>query len=161
MRRCQKCQTNQSKRWYRGPLCVQCYQKRWQRDNKEKVSQYTKTWKNKNPEKEKARHLTPKARFINAKNGAATRGKIWNITFERFSEMLELPCHYCNNVLCSKEGYGSGLDRIENEKDYNPDNVIPCCKICNSVRNNYFTVEETKVAVQAIVTYRKMNEVSL
>jgi hypothetical protein len=59
------------------------------------------------------------------------------------------------------QNYGSGLDRINNAIDYELSNVIPCCKICNSMRNNYFTIEETKIAVEAILYFRKIKKVEL
>lgn len=122
---------------------------------KKKTKQYGRQWKNRHPEKEKARHLTAKARFTSAKNSAVTRGKSWDISFEDFEKLIILPCSYCNNEIGSGANYGSGLDRVDNSIDYTIANVIPCCKICNSTRNKYFTIEETKIAIQAILQYRK------
>jgi hypothetical protein len=161
MRKCIKCKCEQSLNWYRGPLCAKCYRKRWARNNSDKTKKYRSTWKNRHPEKERARHLKPKSRFTSAKNSAATRGKIWNITFEDFEKLILQPCYYCNNEIGSGDNYGSGLDRINNSIDYESSNVISCCKICNSTRNNYFTIEEAKIAIQAILTFRKLKGVIL
>lgn len=62
-------------------------------------------------------------------------------------------CHYCKATL---DGYlGSCLDRIDNEKGYDVDNVLPCCPTCNSIRGDKLTVQETEVAIKAILEYRK------
>ena len=155
MRKCIKCSTTESSRWYRGPLCGKCYQQRWQRENKNKVAGYTSGWKNRNKEKDRERHVKPNARFISARNSALTRGKIWNIFLEDFKHLINLPCYYCSDEMGAGDNYGSGLDRVDNNVDYQLDNVVPCCKICNSMRNNYLTMEETKIAVQAIINHRK------
>lgn len=156
MRKCITCKTEVCNKWYRGPLCGSCYQQRWRRENKEHQKEYSKMWKNRNPEKERARHLKPKSRFISARNSATTRGKQWNISLEDFIKLIETPCYYCNDEMNAGPNYGSGLDRIDNSIDYEFNNVIPCCKICNSMRNNYLTIEETKIAVTAILEYRKL-----
>lgn len=55
------------------------------------------------------------------------------------------PCSYCNTT-----SEPIGADRLDNDKPHNKDNVIPCCKICNKVRNNIFTHEEMKLLGQTI-----------
>ena len=44
---------------------------------------------------------------------------------------------------------------MNNEKGYEEGNVLPCCKDCNSVRQDVLTVEEMKVAMKAVLKYRK------
>lgn len=161
MKMCIKYKSTESYSWYRGPLCNGCYHQRWRRDNSDKSKEYRNRWKNRNPEKERAHHLKPNARFISAKNSAATRGKNWNITIEEFTQLISKPCYYCNNEMGAGNNYGSGLDRIDNSIHYELSNVIPCCKICNSMRNNYLTIQETKIAIEAILTFRKMKEAEL
>ena len=31
----------------------------------------------------------------------------------------------------------SGIDRVDSSKDYNIDNVVPCCAMCNLAKRNY------------------------
>lgn len=45
-------------------------------------------------------------------------------------------CHYCDDTS------NIGCDRIDNNKPHYIENVIPCCYLCNTARNNHFTVEE-------------------
>ena len=50
------------------------------------------------------------------------------------------PCIYCGET----DWHELGCDRINNSKPHTPDNVIPCCKRCNRIRGNIFTVDEMK-----------------
>lgn len=45
-------------------------------------------------------------------------------------------CVYCGDT------HKLGCDRMDNDKGYTMDNVVPCCYTCNTVRNNNFTYEE-------------------
>ena len=49
------------------------------------------------------------------------------------------PCTYCGTT-----DEPIGMDRIDNNKGHTTDNVVPCCQICNKVKNNIFTVDEMK-----------------
>ena len=48
----------------------------------------------------------------------------------------------------------NGLDRIDPLKGYTKDNVLPCCKRDNYIRNKFLTVDETKVVVMALEEFR-------
>lgn len=93
------------------------------------------------------------ARFSYAKASAKSSGKNWSLTKEEYCEIVSKNCHYCDKP---SEGLGVGLDRINNDKTigYTISNVLPCCKDCNRIRSNLLTVEETKVAIQAIIRFR-------
>ena len=49
-------------------------------------------------------------------------------------------CIYCGETDWRK----LGCDRINNNKPHTKDNVVPCCKRCNKLRSNKFTVDEMK-----------------
>jgi hypothetical protein len=69
------------------------------------------------------------------------------------------PCHYCNDELGStRENCGVGLDRLDNLIGYELDNVVSCCGPCNVIRSDKLTPEETKIAIQAVVAFRKRRE---
>lgn len=58
-----------------------------------------------------------------------------DITFEFFSNIVLQPCKYCNG-----ENFTLGLDRIKPASEggkYTINNVVSCCKICNSMKNNF------------------------
>lgn len=52
------------------------------------------------------------------------------------NNILFKPCTYCGDT------DHVGCDRIDNSKGHTKDNVIPCCKDCNTVRGDMFSVEE-------------------
>jgi hypothetical protein len=55
------------------------------------------------------------------------------LTFEAFTILNSLPCHYCGGKL-PEAGYG--LDRINPELGYVYGNVVPCCTECNISKHN-------------------------
>jgi len=91
---------------------------------------------------------------------------IWNITEEQFAELTKKNCYYCgvkpNQVTkvgrgrkCNGDYVYNGLDRIDNNKDYTIDNVVPCCNQCNTAKNN-LTLQEFKNWVARI--YNKIQK---
>ena len=73
------------------------------------------------------------------KRNAKKRGHIYNLTEEQFNKITKQNCYYCgaepSSILEAKYSNGeyayNGLDRVDNNKGYEIDNVVPCCKICN------------------------------
>jgi hypothetical protein len=85
-----------------------------------------------------------------------------DLTLEDFLCLSQKNCFYCGGKPsnCSNS-YGSrkitsqlsadrkmnadfiynGLDRVDNTRPHNKDNVVPCCKVCNIAKNN-MTSEE-------------------
>ncbi len=100
------------------------------------------------------RYQSPTYRFSGSKRQARTRGIPWQLTFEQYHEITSQPCFYCEEAI-DKQVTGK-LDRIINDRGigYTPNNVLPCCKICNRVRGDHYTVEETKTAVMAVKALR-------
>ena len=64
-------------------------------------------------------------------NNAVKRGLEYSLTPEEFISLVEKPCHYCNYF---KEGEVNGIDRVNNDKGYFKDNVVPCCELCNKIK---------------------------
>lgn len=63
----------------------------------------------------------------------------FNLTEEWFRDnILNKSCFYC------KDTNLIGVDRIDNNLGHIISNCIPCCSVCNSVRNSIFTIEEMK-----------------
>lgn len=68
------------------------------------------------------------------------------ITFEEFFELTQMNCFYCNkvpsNIITCKlafdnnKYYYNGLDRINSDLSHTIDNVVPCCHICNIMKND-------------------------
>lgn len=79
-----------------------------------------------------------------------------NITFEDFYKISQLPCHYCGAIGTNKQNKRkyefkcgnetnqfaidnadfifNGLDRVDNNLTHTLENVVPCCKTCNSAK---------------------------
>jgi hypothetical protein len=69
-------------------------------------------------------------------------------SFEDFIKLVSSLCHYCgcgpDSITSScktKHGVGAfkhlGLDRVDNDKGYTLDNVVPCCFQCNNAKWSY------------------------
>ena len=95
------------------------------------------------------------------KANARKRGYIFNLTEEQFAEITKRDCHYCeakpNNTVRRLRGNGdytyNGIDRIDNNKGYTMDNVVPCCKICNQAKHT-LTMPEFKDWIKRV--YKKI-----
>lgn len=81
----------------------------------------------------------PKQRWANAKRRSAKSGEIWEIPLEVYVKIINARCHYCDGKL---NPTGCGLDRKDNELGYVIENVVPCCRECNTVKNHFFTYQE-------------------
>ncbi|MEE9215627.1 MAG: hypothetical protein V3U54_12805 [Thermodesulfobacteriota bacterium] len=87
--------------------------------------------------------------FLNQyKQGAIKRGLSFNLTFKFLDEtnFLFLPCIVCDVVGHSKSKHKNpvfynGIDRIDNTKGYEPNNIQPMCFQCNKIKSTH-TYEE-------------------
>lgn len=87
---------------------------------------------------------------------ALRRGLSFNLTEQLFAELTRRACWYCgtapaqvkanisahNPEIAERSRYVyNGIDRVDNTRGYEPDNVVPCCKTCNRAKD---TMTETK-----------------
>lgn len=63
-------------------------------------------------------------------------------------------CIYCGESDWRK----LGCDRINNDKPHTRDNVVSCCRRCNTIRSNKFTVDEMKEIGAVIQRIEKRNK---
>lgn len=70
---------------------------------------------------------------------AERRGKSWGLSREDYESMVARVCHYCGGGLGER---GVRLDRLDNGRGYELDNVVPCCHRCNMTRNRLLTVSQ-------------------
>lgn len=91
-------------------------------------------------------------RFTIAKQMGIRRGHGWDITFEQYCGLIDIPCFYCGGVV---EKYGTGLDRVDSEKGYLYSNVRPCCKRCNQAKNN-LTEEDFYTFIRRIYKHLRL-----
>lgn len=93
------------------------------------------------------------------KCNAKKRGLSWTINDEECVEMFDSVCHYCGiepyQVIKGhyKEPYiYNGIDRIDNNRGYEPDNVVACCGECNKAKVNK-TQTEFRCWIERVYNY--------
>lgn len=139
------------------PMCLECHRamkRTWYQANREKCKSDRIKWNQANPEKHFKQRTSARARYQYLQSSAKARQIPMLLTFEEFAIFLNQPCIYCDNQLGHKVVYGSGLDRLDNDRGYEVGNVQSCCKDCNSVRGDILSVEETKAAIKAVIEVR-------
>lgn len=99
---------------------------------------------------------TPCSRYNATKYSAKRRGLPFTLTKVEYYPFLDKLCFYCEDFFNAKVEVGAGLDRIDNTKGYELTNILPCCTTCNMIRGDNLTVDETRIAVQAVIAYRKL-----
>lgn len=81
-----------------------------------------------------------------------------DIDFDYFVKISQLPCHYCGRngvqifrdyfrkiLLSNNKIYYNGIDRIDSKKGYYKNNIVPCCKNCNTAKNSLTQKEFKKL----------------
>lgn len=131
-------------------------EKKYREENKDKIKELWQEWYVKNPNR------SPRRRFTEARNKAITKRKLtWTLTFEEYEQLIQEPCIYCRNELAAQSKRAVGLDRLDNTRGYESDNVASCCFICNTIKNDFLTVEETYFIVKNLLEFRKLNTLQL
>lgn len=67
----------------------------------------------------------------------------WGLDWDFFRWITKQPCHYCgaepSQIYKPKRHNGeyvyNGVDRVDNEIGYFPDNCVPCCGYCNWMKS--------------------------
>lgn len=93
--------------------------------------------------------------FINSliydyKRRCKRKGLNFNLDYDSFKNLILQNCHYCgqepsnlgrktnlNNRLIKRfngQFNYNGIDRVNNDLGYSLDNVVPCCKLCNTMK---------------------------
>jgi len=126
-------QSDENKRFYYRRICNNCQRGR----------ESTK-WDN---------HYTLKIRMLGIKQRAKERGYEFSISFEEYKALMSVPCYYCFGAI--GETSGGGLDRLDNTYGYELGNVVPCCGVCNRARGDWFTPEETREMIGAVLKMRR------
>jgi len=63
------------------------------------------------------------------RKSASKRKLVFEITEEQYRDIFSKPCAYCAT---DKK---VSVDRIDNAVGYLPENVQPCCKVCNQMKH--------------------------
>ena len=97
------------------------------------------------PRVDKAKDNTPAKNklFYKYRMQAKRRNISFNLSIYDFLNIIENECYYCGNGLLNIEITTSGhtlkyngIDRVDNSKGYDSDNVVSCCKICNKMKSD-------------------------
>ncbi|CAB4196824.1 hypothetical protein UFOVP1290_344 [uncultured Caudovirales phage] len=76
------------------------------------------------------------------KSTASKRKLLWELDSIDAFNLIQKPCYYCGFVVKFPESR-NGLDRIDNAKGYNINNVVPCCYPCNIAKHE-MSIDEFK-----------------
>jgi 5-methylcytosine-specific restriction endonuclease McrA len=91
------------------------------------------------------------------KSGGPRRGYKWELSDKQALQLLKGNCFYCGNPpnntrdTCKEADKFTfnGIDRLDSEVGYNPDNCVSCCTKCNYAKG-VMTVEEFENHITAI-----------
>jgi 5-methylcytosine-specific restriction endonuclease McrA len=99
------------------------------------------------------------------KRGAKLRKHSWNLSEDLVAEITKATCVYCGrppsltykSLTKGAAWLYNGIDRVDNARGYEPDNVVPCCKRCNLMKGR-MTVAEFLQAVAAVTKFQRQPE---
>jgi hypothetical protein len=80
--------------------------------------------------------------YVRYKQNARARKLNFNVDFDYAVNLMKSNCNYCgiepSNLFWKSyyNVYYNGIDRVDNSKGYENDNVVSCCKMCNIAKNN-------------------------
>ena len=127
MRKCVECGASycmnfrSSKSKYCSQSCVSKVRSRTQKKLRDKV-------------KERAKNdidFCSMETFKKYRQRSPKRGLSFSLTSKDFRDNIEKPCYYCGDSYD-----GIGFDRVVNTHGYHIDNIVPCCPICNRMKNS-------------------------
>ncbi len=119
-------------------LCHKHYNNLWNSKNKDKLSVYEAS------NNRRFKRLTTKCKRLSIEI---------DLSFEDWLKIIaKNECFYCSDKL-PKNGYA--LDRKSPKLGYLKENVVACCDTCNKTKRSFFTHEEFKVMIDALLEYRK------
>jgi len=120
-------------------ICKDCNSirnKEWRDENKEHDAERKRKWVDENPNRDSYNHK---------KNNAKYRNKSFNLTLEWYLDNVwDKQYFYCG------EASNGGMDRVDNNIGYETDNIVPCCKWCNSIKMEH-TIEDMEQHLRKIL----------
>ncbi len=111
------------------------YKRKYYERNLDKAKEYNKKsyllHRDKKLKQVSKQSKTLKGKYKIYMNNAIKRNYIFELTFEEFTNLTSSNCYYCNS---SPE---NGVDRLDNNLGYIIENCVPCCTMCNIMKNKY------------------------
>ena len=74
-----------------------------------------------------------KPQYTSYIKGAGERNLEFHISYERYIELVKLPCHYCGII--ETRGF-NGIDRTNSSIGYTIENCVSCCQMCNYMKGS-------------------------
>jgi len=91
------------------------------------------------------RSVLPHKKYASYLWGAKSRAYEFSLTFEEFMTFWNVDCTYCGDQIDT-----IGLDRMDNRQGYTLSNVVPCCSVCNYMKQG-LSVEQFMNHVNKII----------
>jgi len=101
--------------------------------------------------------------FSSYKQNAKARKLNFNVDFDYAINIMKSNCHYCGiepSNTYMKSYYNvkyNGIDRVDNSRGYENENVVSCCKMCNIAKNNN-SEEDFLKWVKRLSEYQKLKQ---
>lgn len=114
-------------------LCDEC--RKEQEKKREYLREKNNKWRNDNRAREK---------FLKYRKTDVDRGRIFDISFDWFKDIVESDCFYCGRY-----DNPNGIDRLDSSLGHIIENCVPCCKRCNQMKWD-MPLEEFKEHVKLI-----------
>jgi hypothetical protein len=110
-------------------ICRNWYHRQGKNNNTERCKKYR--------EDNEERYLKYRWNEFN-RNASKRKGSI-QILKEQWHQIVRQPCYLCGFI---PEGFLiNGLDRVDNENGYTPENIKSCCFKCNKLKLNWEITE--------------------
>ena len=91
-------------------------------------------------------------RYRAGKKSAKKRNIKFTITLDEYVSIVgNAICIYCNGPLPET---GFSLDRMNNKRGYELDNVVPCCATCNSIKGSFLSYTEMIIISVTLKAFR-------
>lgn len=126
--------------------CQNAAVRKWENTHKDKAKQNSKDYSQ-----------TINGRYLYCIRTSKKRKIAFSLTKSQFTELINKLCHYCVGMFPGTNTC-YGIDRKNNLLGYTYENCLPCCGTCNKIKNNFLSVEETEVAVKAIMKLRNWSK---
>lgn len=92
-------------------------------------------------------------RYKQYENNAKQRKLVWAIEQNLFNFLITDTCYYCGLKHTHNSSF-LGLDRVDNSRGYELDNVVSCCKMCNRAKGTYTEKEFIALARNICKNYK-------
>lgn len=129
------------------------YDKEYRSQTVMKRREYHKDYRTKNYDTIRKQQESLEGRFSAYKSRAKTKKINFSLSLQQFEELTCDKCYYCNEFSQDKEFVG--IDRAGPERGYTPENCLPCCNVCNIMKN---TLSQSRFIEQVKKVYRIMVE---